>query len=261
MTIKLIDDKARIEDFLLKTRGVYCYHLGDLDDFFWPHTEWTALEDRGEIKALNLIYCGPGLPVLLAVENGNLPEMRVLLAGMLPALPERFYAHLSPGLQDVLAAACSLQDHGEHYKMLLTSPHQLANGEPNQARRVQADDLPELQALYAAGYPGNWFDPRMIETGQYFGIWQGGRLVSAAGVHVYSAAYRIAALGNITTHPGHRRQGLGRQVTAALCRSLLHTVDLVGLNVKADNTAAIYTYQKLGFTILASYHEYTGNKL
>jgi ribosomal protein S18 acetylase RimI-like enzyme len=37
---------------------------------------------------------------------------------------------------------------------------------------------------------------------------------------------------------------------------LLQTVDLIGLNVRADNVAAIACYRRLGFTVVAEYEEY-----
>jgi predicted GNAT family acetyltransferase len=117
-------------------------------------------------------------------------------------------------------------------------------------------DLPALETLYTAAYPGNWFDPRMLETGCYYGVWHGGQIASVAGVHVYSPQYRVAALGNITTHPDHRGKGLCTAVTANLCRALLSgPVDTIGLNVKADNHAAIHCYQNLGFVKAAEYEE------
>src|SRR5438093_529591 len=83
----------------------------------------------------------------------------------------------------------------------------------------------------------NWFDPRMLETGHYYGIRQDGTLLSIAGVHVYSPRYRVAALGNITTRPAARGHGLATLVTAKLCQELLRSVDEIGLNVRADNAS------------------------
>ena len=74
-------------------------------------------------------------------------------------------------------------------------------------------------------------------------------------MHVYSAAYRVAALGNIATAPARRRRGLGRVVTAAVCQSLLASVDVIGLNVLADNAAARRCYEGLGFTDVCEYDE------
>jgi predicted GNAT family acetyltransferase len=114
-----------------------------------------------------------------------------------------------------------------------------------------------LVRLYDESYPGNWFDPRMLQTGQYFGLRESRQLVSVAGVHVYSERYRVAAVGNVVTHPAHRNKGYGRAVTARLCQLLLETVDHIGLNVKADNDAAMACYRKLGFEIIAPYGEFT----
>lgn len=96
----------------------------------------------------------------------------------------------------------------------------------------------------------------MLETGYYYGIKRGETLVSVAGVHIYSQEYKVAALGNITTHPQCRGQGLGTLVTAKLCQALLEKVEHIGLNVKADNKSGIACYQKLGFERIAAYEEF-----
>jgi len=77
---------------------------------------------------------------------------------------------------------------------------------------------------------------------------------------VYSTVYRVAALGNITTHPEYRNQGLGRAVTTKICHSLGEKVDVIGLNVKQDNMAALSLYCSLGFKIFAEYGEFTLKK-
>jgi predicted GNAT family acetyltransferase len=122
--------------------------------------------------------------------------------------------------------------------------------------RLDMKEFPAIQALYKESYPENWFDPRMLETGQYFGILEENRLVSIAGIHVYSPQYKVAALGNIATLPTHRNKGYGSQVTAKLCQSLKSEGIRIGLNVKADNNAAISCYKRLGFETVASYGEF-----
>jgi len=77
-----------------------------------------------------------------------------------------------------------------------------------------------------------------------------------AGIHVYSPKYKVAALGNICTHPDFRGKGWGRAVTAKLCKSLLQEIEYIGLNVKANNKTAISLYEKLGFEIVSSYFEF-----
>jgi predicted GNAT family acetyltransferase len=117
-------------------------------------------------------------------------------------------------------------------------------------------DVEDLQTFYQASYPGNWFDPRMLETGQYFGVRRTGKLVSAGGVHVYSPQYNAAALGNIATHPNFRGQGLATAVCAKICQLLLQTVSNIGLNVHVDNQSAITCYERLGFERIGVYGEY-----
>jgi ribosomal protein S18 acetylase RimI-like enzyme len=114
--------------------------------------------------------------------------------------------------------------------------------------------------LYAAAYPGNFFVPRMLETGYYFGIRRGGMLASVAGVHVFSRPYKVAALGNITTRPDFRGQGLATAATVRLCQELRGAgIEHIGLNVKADNQAALECYKRIGFKQIADYGEYTMN--
>jgi predicted GNAT family acetyltransferase len=141
--------------------------------------------------------------------------------------------------------------------MGLTDRERLGGVDTSEAVALSEADADDLQAFYAASYPGNWFVPRMLETGFYYGVRRGGSLVSVAGVHVVSQRYRVAALGNITTRPDVRGQGLATIATTRLCQELLRAgIDHVGLNVKADNRAAIACYERLGFSLVASYGEH-----
>lgn len=257
----LIHDKRELENFLLKHRQLNFYLLGDLDDFFWPYTSWFALEEDGQISALLLMYSGIRPVTVLAIENKNYSQMLQLLEDSLPLLPSSFYAHLSVGLDKVLSAhGYQIKLHGEHYKMALTDTQKLELFDTKDVEQLSVDHLAEILALYKDSYPENWFDPRMLETGQYTGLRdKKGQLISVAGIHVYSPQYRIAALGNITTHPEFRGQGWAQRVTAGLCILLLHSVDAIGLNVRSDNIPAIQAYQKIGFEVVGTYNEWMVN--
>ena len=251
----ILHNKAQIQAFLQQDVFLHLYSLGDLDDFFWSYTVWYASEANGEIKDIILLYAGQSLPVILAI-SGNTDSMAELLGSIQHLLPARFYSHLSPGVEKVLESRYFLKPHGLHYKMGLKDKSPLRQVDTSRVKRLAAEELNDILQLYATSYPGNWFDPRMLETKQYFGIRQGGQLVSVAGIHVYSEAYKVAALGNITTHPDYRGQGYGRATTARLCQSLAEGVDYIGLNVKADNQTAISLYKTLGFEIVAEYNEF-----
>ncbi len=250
-------DKTLLEGYLRRYAHLNYYHLGDLDDFFWPDTRWYTLQEGIEISAVVLLYTAVEPVVLLAILNDNQESLSALLEGLMPSLPSQVYAHLSPGLEELFREKYRLEHRGEHYKMTLTDPGALGEIDTSQVLGLTTADLPRLEALYAASYPGNWFNPRMLKTGQYVGIEDDGqKLLCAAGVHVYSPAYRVAALGNITTLPELRGRGLATSATAGLCKQLLHTVDVIGLNVRTDNHGAIRTYQKTGFKVAGTYHEW-----
>jgi predicted GNAT family acetyltransferase len=249
-----LQDKSRIEAFLRKNVYLHIYSIGDLDDFFWPDTVWYGWEEGGKIRAVALLYIASADPTLLAVSEQE-DVMLELVQSIFHILPERFYAHLSPGVAEAVQLQCKTESYGKHYKMGLKDILLLYDIDCSQVVRLTEDDLDDMLVLYKEGYPNNWFNTRMLRTRQYFGLRLQNRLVSIAGIHVYSEKYKVAALGNIVTHPDYRGKGFGKAVTAKLCQSLAEHVDNVGLNVKADNTAAVAMYRQLGFEIVGSYYE------
>ncbi|MBQ1046463.1 MULTISPECIES: GNAT family N-acetyltransferase [unclassified Micromonospora] len=250
VAVRAEHDRAVLAGLLGRDPVLHAYQLGDLDDFFWPYTSWFRRDDQ-----VVLLYHGVALPTLLAfAAPDEVAGLAGLLAEAAPVLPARMWAHLSPGLEATLGRWFVVSEAAAHHRMALTDPGRLAEvpavGEP-----LGPADAAELSGLYAVAYPGNWFDARMLETGQYVGVRERGRLVAVAGVHVFSPRWRVAALGNVTTHPDVRGRGLGAGVVAALCARLLASVDHVTLNVRADNAAAVRLYERLGFSRVAGFTE------
>lgn len=257
--IHQITNRNKLAAYFRQDIPTHAYSLGDLDDFYWSKTTYYG-EIQGEnVSHVTALYCGEGLPVLLALGpvgffTGDYYRL------IKPRLPNMFYAHLSPGLEGHFQQDYEIINHGLHFKMSLADPASLGSACSDSCLRLDASHIPALQELYQLSYPDNSFDPNMVLTGKYFGSLSGERLVSVAGVHVYSRVYRVAALGNITTLPEHRNKGFGRLVTSCLCRDLVGEVDFIGLNVKGDNLAALQLYGSLGFKIKAKYGEFTLKK-
>ncbi|MBA4322453.1 MAG: GNAT family N-acetyltransferase [Odoribacter sp.] len=246
-------DKSEIYRFLSATPELQLYAIGDLDDFFWPDTVWHALYDMGEIKSVALLYTGMKPHTLLSFyDNDPFYSVR-LLKSVKHLLPEKFNVHLSPGLINIFGKENIIEDYGHNYRMILAREPETVYDD--NIRKLYPGDLAAIYSLYKVAYPANWFDSRMIETGMYLGYFNEEILAGIAGIHVYSSQYRIAALGNIATHPAFRGRKIAYKLTSALCCDLKNSVDIIGLNVKSDNLPAIKCYEKIGFETRSSYDE------
>ena len=257
MSVVELRDRADIARFLRRRPAVHAYALGDLDDFFWPHTRWFAWRENGAVGQIALLYTEPEPPVLLAFAEEPAVGMDGLLRAVAPDLPSSLYAHLSPGLVESLAPKhVPAVEPVPHCKLGLVDRDRLAEHDTLDPIRLGPTDLNEVEAFYADAYPGTWFHARMLETGRYVGLRRDGALVCVAGVHVWSPTWAVATLGNVATVPLARGLGLATAACARLCRILLEDgIEVISLNVRADNAAAIRAYEKLGFAHATDYVE------
>lgn len=110
--------------------------------------------------------------------------------------------------------------------------------------RLSAADLVQISYLYSL-VPAMAWTPKTLTYGPCYGIFYGDTLVSIAGVHF--ATKWSAEIGNIVTHPKHRRLNLAYACTKAVADALKGTTDNVFLCVMSDNAPAIKLYEKMGF--------------
>lgn len=265
-----IRDRATLEAFFRRDVALHLYELGDLDPFFWPSTRWFgwARASAAPPAAIVLLYATPAGSTLLALERTDVEAAGALLEAVEPQLPDRLHAHLSPPLVETFRrkgwavgsetpSKKMTLEVGAFEKRAATPTAASEAASPDDVIALSVGDVAEVRRFYAEAYPDNWFDPRMLETGQYFGARTATGLAAIAGVHVYSPEYGVAALGNIATHPAHRRRGWASRVTRHLCQSLIDAgVTTIGLNVHADNASAISCYEALGFVETCRYGEY-----
>lgn len=253
MDLHVLHSKPEILNFLMNSPELQVYSIGDLDDFFWPKTIWYSLKENNETKAIALLYVGMSTPTLLAIYDRDFESSHLLLERIKPILPVRFYAHLSPNLIDIFGKQNIIESYGPHYKMALKkNPIKIID---DNIKRLTINDIQIISDFYATAYPDNWFDKRMLETQKYFGYFAENKLVGIAGIHVYSEEYKVAALGNIATHPDFRGRQIAYKLTSQLCLDLMQSVNYIGLNVKSDNIAAISCFRKIGFEIVGNYDE------
>lgn len=255
MTPEVLQDNGEILAFLRENTALHFYSIGDLDPFFRPRSTYYGLREQGELRAVILLYKGQ-VTTLLALGE-YLQPLRTLLRALLPELPERIYAHLTPGLETTLEERYRLQPAGLSTKMQLVNLEAHEQISTEQVARLHAgDDEEAVREFLDNAYPGNWFDPIMLATGQYYGLWEQGRLVGVSGVHLFSEEYQVAAIGNIAVEAEFRGRGLGERLVSRLCRELIRRVEFIGLNVKVDNQIALALYDRLGFKATNHYGEF-----
>ena len=250
-----VHDKERLASFLMRDKEVNVLAIGDLDPFFWPSTMWWGWEEGNDLLGLVLLYCGAGMPVLLFSAEIQEEHTQDFVRALTALMPSAVYAHLAPGVDRLFSELYQMVPHGRHLKMVYRSPEKIRDIDTSDVVPLNREHLPAIEKLYAAAYPGNFFDIRMLDTNLYYGIWAGDILLCAAGIHTYSPQYGVAAIGNVTTLPEMRGRGMATKVCARLLSALQTNVDVIALNVKADNVAAIQVYQRLGFDAVAEYDE------
>ena len=246
-------DKKRLLTHFQKDEVLFSYHIGDLDDFFFEHCQWYVdYAERARIEECILLYTGLEKPAVIAF--GVSERFPGLLEEALPILPTQFFCHFHAEHRSLFHRYYTETELGTHQKMKLVSLRETVKGS-DKIIRLDESHYDKLKQLYTKAYPGHYFIERMLLTKKYFGYFENDKIVAVAGVHVNSDKYKIAILGNITTDPDFRGKGLATAVTSKLVEELVKEKKMVGLNVKADNVAAIRCYEKLGFVKTHDYEE------
>lgn len=259
MEFARLHNNDQIEDYLRRSPDKHVYSLGDLDDTFWPHTRWYGALEGGEVRAICLVFSFYDPPNVVAISEPDNDAMPDLLRAIADDLPDFSEIHLGPEALGALDERFEVTSLVPHWKMALRDSSRLESVDVSAVRRIASDEVPVLEKLFDAVYAGreatNVFYPSMLEVGPYFGVEEDGRLVSCAGVHVYSTRYGVAAIANVATDPDFRGRGFATGVVARLAIELASKCDHIGLNVAQENESAIRAYKNAGFEIVAEYYE------
>jgi predicted GNAT family acetyltransferase len=89
------------------------------------------------------------------------------------------------------------------------------------------------------------FGPRTIELGDYFGYFDGGRLIAMAGERMHAGTLR--EISGVCTHPDHQGRGLARRLMLKLIRRQMQRHETPFLHVMSSNAGARQLYERMGF--------------
>jgi ribosomal protein S18 acetylase RimI-like enzyme len=246
-----LTDKDQIRSILRSDPQWCVYALGDLADRMFVKCQWFTPD-------LTLVLHDYGTSILFAHGTGSIQEALTHV---------RWPVHLQVRRDalEVVARHAAVTD-VKHMRRLAwpAGARATESADDTETRRLGSRDIPALKRLYADGEPTgespDFFYDSMVPNGVFFGVYEGDDLVAAAGTHLFAPEEGAAAIGNVYTRRDRRGRGLGRAVTAAVLRRLRH-VETVGLNVRADNAAALHVYESLGFVKHCAFNEAIGRPL
>jgi ribosomal protein S18 acetylase RimI-like enzyme len=179
-----------------------------------------------------------GFSPIVAFADSEHPDFEALAAHCAPG--EHFYC---AGWSGPMPAGWQLDAEATMLQMVWAAPTAPADA-GFRPQRLDAADVPQMLALVELTRPGP-FGPRTIELGEYFGCFEGERLVAMAGERMHAASLR--EISGVCTHPGFQGRGLARRLMLLLLRRQLQRGQTPFLHVMSDNANARAMYRRLGF--------------
>jgi ribosomal protein S18 acetylase RimI-like enzyme len=239
--VPVLRHKDEIRAILRRDPRWCVYALGDLSPRMFPKCQWFAPD-------LTLVLHDYGTSILFAHGTGSVREA-------LEHVSWPVHLQVQQDALDEVARHAVITNAKPMLRMAW------AGGSTRIADRVARlteRDVPAIERLYAdgatSGESPDFFYASMVSDGVFFGIFKGEELLAAAGTHLVSRDEGAAAIGNVYVRRDRRGRGLGRAVTAAVLHELAG-IATVGLNVRADNDAAIRVYESLGFVRHCGFYE------
>ncbi len=211
--------------------------------------EWCdvkVLRDNGRIRAVFSLYSDLDF-VATAFWSENTSYLKRLMDEFRDRLSmSGFVAICTQEQLEQLQSLCKEVDPTLEKQMYADFETELRCECKSEPVRMTQDDSEELKELYRVCGTPAW-TPTALELGPFYGIiTEDYGIVSVAGVH-YMTHYG-SEIGNVATHPDHRRKGYAEACIKAVAEDILQRSDLAILHYFANNLAAQKLYERMGFS-------------
>jgi GNAT superfamily N-acetyltransferase len=138
-------------------------------------------------------------------------------------------------------------------QMVFPSSLAFPETKPIEITPLTCADAPAMVELTNLAFPG-FFRSRTCLMGNYYGLWEDGRLIAMGGERLIINPWR--EISGVCTHPEHRGKGYAPRIMT----QLLHDHRAAGhtscLHVASTNRTAIDLYLRMGFSVLREIHLY-----
>lgn len=207
-----------------------------LDHITWhtlsgPHARFATGTDDARRYA-------PGFSPILGFADIERPNFAALTDYCEPG--EHFYCD---GWSGIAPAGWRVDTESTMYKMLWEGPMP-AEDEAPEAIRLGPEHVAQAVDLATLTHPGP-FGPRTIELGEYFGCFEGQRLVAMAGERMRAGI--LHEISGVCTHPDFQGRGFARRLMRKLIRRQMQRAETPFLHVMRTNDSAHGLYLRMGF--------------
>ena len=209
--------------------------MNQLDNIFWhslagPFVHWSEGTDRARRFAR-------GFSPMLAFPDQAHPDFTDLVPLCDPE--ERFY---TDGWSGPVPEGWRIEFETTMFKMIWDAPAP-ATDEAPEALPLGPEHAEAALELAQLTKPGP-FGLRTLELGEYFGCFEGDRLVAMAGERLHAGTLR--EISGVCTHPDFQGRGYARRLMTKLLRREMAREETPFLHVASGNPAHAL-YARMGF--------------
>jgi ribosomal protein S18 acetylase RimI-like enzyme len=207
-----------------------------LDNIIWhtlagPHAKYAVGTDVAR-------RYGRGFSPLVGFADPGQPDFAALAGFCEPG--EHFY---SDGWTGTAPAGWRIDAESTMFKMVWEAEMPAIDEAPD-AVLLGPEHASQALELTTLTRPGP-FGPRTIELGDYFGYFDGQRLMAMAGERLCAGTLR--EISGVCTHPDFQGRGLARRLMLKLIRRQMWRSESPFLHVMRDNVGARRLYERMGF--------------
>jgi len=207
-----------------------------LDNIMWnclsgPHAKFAA-------GAGNVRRYAQGFSPILGFANPAEPDFAALEKICAPG--ESFYCDIWTGTPP---PGWQVEKEATMFKMVWSAALPGSDAAPD-AVPLRPEHAAQAVELAKLTNPGP-FGIRTPELGEYFGYFDGDRLIAMAGERM--CAGDLHEVSGICTHPDFQGRGLAKKLTLKLIRRQMQRGKTPFLHVMSHNTGARALYDKMGF--------------
>jgi ribosomal protein S18 acetylase RimI-like enzyme len=207
-----------------------------LDNIMWnclsgPHAKFAVGE--GSVRRY-----APGFSPIVGCRDPERPDFETLSRFCEPG--DSFYTDIWSG---AAPEGWRIDRDARMWKMIWDAPHLTEDAAPD-AIPLRSEHASQAVELAKLTNPGP-FGIRTPELGEFFGYFDGGRLIAMAGERL--CAGDLHEISGICTHPDFQGRGLAKKLSLKLVYRQMERGKTPFLHVISHNAVARGLYEKMGF--------------